>query len=247
MRTALHDLHSQRREHVHWFSEALERRMDLLWYGHAGRPMVWIPTFQGRCGDLEAFGLVGAVEPLLEAGLLQLACIDTVDEHALAAEHLPPAERVAMLDRYDRYLADEVVDWVRERSGSMGRVGLLGVSCGAYHAVNFAFRHPDVVDKVVGLSGRYEVTDLLGGDRGPGAYFHTPLAYVANMDDGWVRRLSALDISIVSGEHDYLAGCSRQMIDVLAAKGIPHRGHVWGAPFGHDWAWWQHQITHYVP
>jgi esterase/lipase superfamily enzyme len=33
---------------------------------------------------------------------------------------------------------------------------------------------------------------------------------------------------------------------VLQGKGIPHRGHIWGAPYGHDWPWWKEQVRHYI-
>jgi esterase/lipase superfamily enzyme len=37
------------------------------------------------------------------------------------------------------------------------------------------------------------------------------------------------------------------MIGILNAKRIPNRGHIWGAPYGHDWPWWKEQIRYYVP
>jgi esterase/lipase superfamily enzyme len=37
------------------------------------------------------------------------------------------------------------------------------------------------------------------------------------------------------------------MIGILESEGIPHRGDIWGAPYGHDWSWWKEQIRQYVP
>jgi len=54
------------REHVAWDSPSLGRRMDLLWYGHAGRPMIWYPTSFGHFFEHEAFGLIGAGRALIE-------------------------------------------------------------------------------------------------------------------------------------------------------------------------------------
>jgi esterase/lipase superfamily enzyme len=70
---------------------------------------------------------------------------------------------------------------------------------------------------------------------------------VPNMNAEWVGKLSQMDICIVTGETDNIVSGSQQMIDILSQKGIPHKGHIWKAPFGHDWPWWKVQIRHYVP
>jgi esterase/lipase superfamily enzyme len=235
------------REHEHWFSATLERRMNLLRIGTRGRPVLWFPTFRGHYYDAEGFGLTGAVADDVKAGRMQLVCVDSVDSESFAAAHLPPVDRLARHDRYDRYLTDEVVPWINERTGSTENLATMGASFGAYHAVNFGFRHPDLVDKVVGLSGVYDIRDQLDGYWDDTAYFHSPSSYVSNMGVDWRDRLAGIDICIVSGEHDYLVDRTREFIAVLEATDIPHRGHVWDAPAGHDWEWWHRQVGQYLP
>lgn len=247
MSVQLHDLQGEHREHVHWFSGALERRMDALRFGSAGRRVLWFPSFGGRYHDPEHFGLIGAVGDLIESGMLQVICVDSVDAETFGDWRLPPDERLARHDAFDRYLTTELVPFIHDATGSDAPITTFGTSFGAFHAVNFAFRHPELVDKVVGFSGKYHLDELLGGYWDELAYFHSPAAYVANMDGDWVARLSALDISLVSGEHDYCLDGTRAMIDVLRHRGIPHRAHIWGAPYGHEWEDWQRQLTHYLP
>jgi esterase/lipase superfamily enzyme len=234
------------REYVEWDSPILGRRMGLLWFGHAGRTMIWFPTSKGRFYQYEDFGLIGTVSDLIEGGALQIACVDSVDAESFYAEHRPPAERMARHDQYDRYVASEVVPWARQK-GAPTKVGTFGASFGAYHAVNFGFRHPDAVDKVVGFSGKYDIHSFLDGWWGDLAYFHCPTAYVPNMDGEWVANLSRMDIAIVTGETDNILQGSQDMIRILQKKGIQHRGPIWNAPYGHDWPWWKEQIRHYVP
>ena len=117
----------------------------------------------------------------------------------------------------------------------------------AGHAVNFAFRHPDVVDKTVGFSGRYDIHSFLDGYWNDTAYFHCPTAYVPNMNGEWVGRLSQMDIAIVTGQLDNILSGTTDMIRILHEKGIRHRGDIWDAPYGHDWPWWRIQIRSYVP
>ena len=235
------------RDYVAWHSPILGRPMELLWFGHGGRPMIWFPTSMGRFYQNEDFGLIGAVADLIEDGMVQVGCVDSVDAESFYAKDRHPAERLVRHDQYDRYLQHEVVPWVRTKAGTAARVATLGCSFGAYHAVNFGFRHPDLVDKVVGFSGKYDIHSFLDGYWDDTAYLHCPTAYVANMGPDWVGTLSQMDISIVTGETDNILEGSQQMIGVLQAKGLPRRGHIWGAPYGHDWPWWKVQIRHYVP
>jgi esterase/lipase superfamily enzyme len=221
--------------------------MELLWFGHAGRPMIWFPTSKGRFYQNEDFGLVAAVGDHVDAGRLQIACVDSVDAESFYAEDRPPAERIARHDQYDRYIAQEVVPFAQHKAGGGSKLGTLGASFGAYHAVNFGLRHPDICDQAVGFSGKYDIHSFLDGYWDDTCYFHCPTAYVANMDGEWIGKLSRMDIAIVTGETDNILEGSRQMIGILQSKGIRHRGDIWRAPYGHDWPWWKEQIRYYVP
>jgi len=234
------------REYHSWDSPILGRKMELLWFGHAGRPMIWFPTSKGRFYQNEDFGLIGAVGDHLDAGRLQIACVDSVDAESFYAEDRHPGERIARHDQYDRYVAQEVVPFVQHRSGG-AKIGTLGASFGAYHAVNFGLRHPDICDQAVGFSGKYDIHSFLDGYWDDTCYFHCPTAYVPNMDGEWAGKLSLMDVAIVTGETDNILEGSRQMIGILQSKGIRHRGDIWRAPYGHDWPWWKEQIRYYVP
>jgi esterase/lipase superfamily enzyme len=235
------------REYVAWDSPALGRKMELLWFGHAGRPMIWFPTSKGRFYQNEDFGLVAAVGDLIDEGRMQVFCVDSVDDESFYAENRHPALRIRRHDQYDRYVHDEVVPFVRDRGRTSAKIATLGASFGAYHAVNFGLRHPDVCDKVIGFSGKYDIHSFLDGYWDEICYFHCPTAYVPNMDGQWVGKLSRMDICIVTGETDNILSGTTDMIRILNEKGIPNRGHVWGAPYGHDWPWWKVQIRQYVP
>ena len=236
-----------KREYVAWDSPTLGRRMEMLRFGHAGRPMIWFPTSQGRFYQYEDFGLIGAVADHLEAGRLQVACVDSVDSESFYAEDRPPVARIRRHDAYDGYIAREVVPWLLDKARPAGSVGTLGASFGAYHAVNFGLRHPDLCDKVVGFSGRYDIHSFLDGYWDELCYFHCPTAYVPNMNGEWVARLSAMDIAVVTGATDNILSGTTDMMRIFDEKGIRNRNSVWDAPCGHDWPWWQEQIRSYLP
>jgi len=170
-----------------------------------------------------------------------------VDSESFYAKSRHPAERIRRHDQYDHYIAQEVVPFARSRARTSNRVATLGASFGAYHAVNFGFRHPDLCDKVVGFSGKYDIHSFLDGYWDELCYFHCPTAYVPNMDGALVGMLNFMDICIVTGETDNILSGTTDLLRILDDRRIRHRGDVWGAPYGHDWPWWREQVRCYVP
>jgi esterase/lipase superfamily enzyme len=209
--------------------------------------MIWFPTSKGRFYQNEDYGLIAAVGDLIEAGRIQVCCVDSVDDESFYAQHKSPAERIRRHDQYDRYVFEEVVPFVRDRGRTGAKIATLGASFGAYHAVNFGLRHPDVCDKVVGFSGKYDIHSFLDGYWDETCYFHCPTAYLPNMSGEWIGKLSQMDLCVVTGETDNILSGTTDLLRILDEKGVPVRGRVWAAPYGHDWPWWKVQIRQYVP
>jgi esterase/lipase superfamily enzyme len=220
--------------------------MELLWFGHAGRPVVGFPTSAGRFYQLEDFGLIRSLQGTIEAGQLQVCCVDSVDLESWYNRGAHPADRVRRHDQYDRYLRDEVLPFVRHRSGR-DDVALFGASFGAYHAMNVACRQPELARSVIAFSGLFDIHRYLDGYWDDLCYFHCPTAYVPNLDGGWVGRVSRLQLVVATGEHDHLAEANRQFMGILRGKGIPVTGEIWPGTFGHDWPFWVHHIHRFLP
>ena len=51
-----------------FYSENLSRTMPMKVWGHAGRPILFIPCQDGRFFDFENFGMADAWSPYLESG-----------------------------------------------------------------------------------------------------------------------------------------------------------------------------------
>src|ERR1700722_9122115 len=149
------------REYHRWFSPCLERDMELLTFGHSGAAVLVFPTREGRFYDYENWGLVRAVQDFIDAGRLRLYCVDSVDSEALYCRCRPPQARIARNNQYQRYILEEVVPLARSKDPDAPLIAH-GCSIGAYHAVNIALRHPDQFRRVVGLSGRYDLTRRIG-------------------------------------------------------------------------------------
>jgi len=234
-----------REEHA-WTSAALGRPMRLIWYGHAGRPVLAFPTSMGHANQNEDLGLIGGLGDKIGRGEVQFCCVDAVDEESWYNRTIPVADRVRRHDAYDRYLADEVAPFIREKAGRPDTVAY-GASFGAYHAANFALRHPDAVSRLVAFSGVFDTHRFLDGYWDDLCYFHCPSAYVANLPPEWVERIRRMGIVIATGEQDHLAPETRSFSEILRRKGIPVHAELWPGVFGHDWHFWIENLKRFVP
>ena len=136
--------------------------MELLAFGHAGARVIAFPTSMGRFFDWEDRGLVGALGEHLERGWLHLFCVDSVDSESWYAKWRSPADRVTRHVQYDRYLLDEVLPFTIQQNDNPFLM-TTGASFGAYHAVNFALRYPELVKRTIGLSGAYNIRHWADG------------------------------------------------------------------------------------
>jgi esterase/lipase superfamily enzyme len=234
-----------KRDAYRWDSPTLGCPMDLVWFGERGQPLVIFPTSMGSCTENEDFQLCAALEQKVDEGHLQLVCVSTVDKHGLYAKERHPSERIRVQDLYDRYLANELVPHAQQRSGRP-RVHVYGASFGAYHATNFACRNPELVDRCVAFSGVFDIKSFLDGYWDELCYFHSPTAYLPNLNDEWVRRLAQVDLVVATGELDSLYDKNRAFVDMLAKRGIRHRCEWWPGVFGHDWPFWRQHLPRYV-
>src|SRR5947209_1439959 len=133
------------REYHCWFSPMLGRDMELLVFGHGGARMIVFPTSQGRFFQWEDQGMNAPLADQLESGQLQIISVDSVDAESWYARWKSPAARAHRQLEYDLYLQHEVVPYTKSINGNPFLI-TAGASFGAYHAVNFALRHPELVD-----------------------------------------------------------------------------------------------------
>lgn len=232
------------REYHHWISPNLGRSMETLVFGHAGAPVLVFPTTMGRFYQYEDFGMVGALEGKIDQGLIQLYCPDSVDAESWYNRAVPPRQRVQRHLDYERYILDEYLPFIRNRTADPLLV--TGTSFGAFHSVNLSFRHPALVTKVVALSGRYDPKAFMNGYHDDDVYFNCPVDYLPNLtDDAFLEPLRRMQIVLLSGEHDIALSSTRMVSELLAAKEIPHELAIWWGRT-HDWPLWREAISQYL-
>jgi esterase/lipase superfamily enzyme len=234
-----------RRTYHRWHSPALGRDMEILVFGHAGARVLGFPASRHPFYDWEDRGLVGSLAGPLEAGQIQLFCVDQVDGESWYGWHLHPAQRARRHLQYDDYLLGEVVPFTLLQNGNPFLI-VTGPSFGAYHAVNFAFRHPEHVGRVLGMSGLYDVKRFTDGYYDDNVYFNNPPDYLPNEHDpGRLAAIKRLDVILVVGRDDPLLGCNQRLSRILWGKGVWHALRVWDG-FAHDWPVWARMLPLYI-
>jgi len=233
-----------------WHSPRLGQEMELRVYGHAGKPVLVFPSARGRFYDYQDFGMVDAVSGFLEGGAIALVTVDSVDAQSWLNASVHPAERARRHQDYDGYVMAEVAPFIRSRFPGSSGVLATGCSMGAYHAVNFFFRHPDVFDAVIALSGVYQLGEFLGGYMDENVYFNTPLAYLPNLEDPWyLERYRRSQIVVCTGQgawEEPMVADTRALEAVLRQKSIPAWIDLWGHDVNHDWPWWRKMMPYFL-
>lgn len=233
------------REYHRWYSPRLNRDMELLIHGHAGARVLVFPTSQGRFYEFEDRGMVNALGEQIANGWLQLYCVDSVDAESFYCRWAHPSGRIFRHVQYESYLLEEVLPLSRQKNGNPFLMAL-GCSFGAYHAVNIGLRHPHLFGRVIGMSGKYDMTSFFDGYYDDNVYYHTPTHYVPNLSDpGYIHRLQNLDIILALGEHDPHIEENRRLSGMLWAKGIGNALREWDG-WSHDWPYWMQMVRLYI-
>lgn len=232
-------------QHVRWFTPHLSRDFEMLTFGHAGLPVILFPTSLGRYYQNKDFGLTGAAAPFVDAGRVKLYCPDGIDEQSWYNKSIAPADRVRTHMAYERVILHDVVPRAQRETGH-ARVVVAGASFGGYHAVNFAFRHPDLVSHCLSLSGSFDIRSFLDGHYDDDVYFNNPVDYIPNLNDAWfLGQLRRMGIILGTGDRDPCRDRNLHLSRLLDARGLPHflDDRKW---CGHDWNYWRDMFPHYL-
>ncbi len=219
--------------------------MELLIFGHGGTPYLVFPSSMGSFHEYEDTGMVGALGEKLHHGVVQLFCVASVDRESWYNRAAHPRHRIDRALAYEGYLLNDVVPLVRQRNGN--GIGATGCSFGAYQALTFALRHPDVVSSCVAMSGAFDIHHFLDGYYDQDCYLLCPTHFLPGLGDNWyLDRFRGIKWVLTTGEHDICLRDNERMSDVFTAKGIPHSLHVWQGMW-HDWPWWHKMAQAYLP
>ena len=235
------------REYHKWYSSRLNRDMELLLFGHAGHPILVFPTSMGRFWQNEEFHMIATLGWAIEAGLIQVLCVDGIDLESWYNRGVSVHNRALRHNQYDEYIVQELIPFFRSRNNeAWNNLTVTGCSFGAYHALNFGLKHPDIVKNIVAMSGAYSLNFLLRGGHDEAEYLNSPLDYLPNLNHEWfLSRIRQQRIVLTTGSNDICLWSTRQMSEALWRKGIWHNLDIWEGGW-HDWPMWRDQALKYL-
>ncbi len=235
--------------HKRW-SSCLNQEMELKIYGTTGKAALVFPSMNGRFYDFENFGMVEAVKGLIEAGKIQLFTVDSIDCQSWTNWNAPPAERARRHEDYDSYIVNEAVPFIKRINQSKNKILATGCSMGGYHAINFFFRHPQIFDSLIGLSGVAKLTMFVGDCTDENVFYNSPLLYLPDLEDERILKLyRASKIILCAGQGAWegpMIEDMKALEKILSAKRIPCWLDLWGWDVVHDWPWWQRQLPYFL-
>ena len=221
-----------KREYIKWFSPCLHREMELLVFGQSGSPVLLFPTRMGRFYDYENWGVIKVMEHTIDSGKIQLFCLDSIDTESFYCKEITPAARINRYAQFEKYLLEEVIPFIQQQNKK--KLIAAGCSLGAFHAINIAFRHPHLFYKVIGISGRYDLTvqlkhfeNLFDDYLDDTIYSNMPSLYVPNLSrEEDIRSLQNLEILLIVGKEDSFVNNNIELSEQLRKKNIPHQLHL---------------------
>jgi esterase/lipase superfamily enzyme len=244
-----------------WFKEYssnLGRDMEFQVYGHAGKPVLVFPSQDGRWFDYADNGMIDAAAPYIDAGRIQMFCIDSNDQNSWSrVNDWDNRNRIEQQEAYYHYVVDELVPRIYDintaANGGHKADGILttGCSMGGFHALNFLLRRPDIFSGCIALSGAYNARLFFPDYMDDLVYDNSPVDYINGMpyDHPYVEMYRHRDIIICCGrgawEHPMQEDAQR-MKELFEYKNIPAWVDFWGNDVAHDWPWWRKQLPYYL-
>lgn len=234
-----------------FYSSNLNRMMPFKSYGHGGKPVIVFPSSGGRFYEYEDFMMIEAVKNFIEEGKFRFYTVDSIDNESWLNKGKWPGDMARTHNAYDKYVIEEFIPFVKAHSGWDGPMVATGCSMGGYHSVNFYFRHPDVFDTVIGLSGIYDARFFVGDNvSDTDVYLNSPVDYLKNINDEYYLNLYRNGkIIICTGQGNWEEDSIRDtriMGDILRDKNIPAWIDFWGHDVHHDWPWWRIQMPYFL-
>jgi len=226
--------------------------MELLIFGHGGAKVLVFPTRGGRFFEYENLGLVNSIANKIEAGQLQLFCVDSIDAESMYCLWAHPHGRIHRHKQYEEYILQEVIPLMANKNNYPCTISH-GCSLGAFHAANIFFRHPHLFQKLAAFSGRYDLTwgiesfaDLFDGYYHEDIYYHTPTHFLQNLSHpDQLRNIQNSDIIFVIGKDDPFLQNNHIISEILHQKGVHHLMHEWDGR-AHQGRYWRKMVPLYL-
>ncbi len=240
------------REYHKWHSPALGREMELLVFGTGGPRLLVFPSRKERFYEYENHGMIHSLRHRIEAGKLQVICVDGIDDECLYSFEKSPEQRIERHLQFERYIVGEVLPF-SARKNPRSPLSVHGCSFGAYHAVAIALRHPEHFERVLALSGRYDLTlhtahyhSLFHGYYSDALREIMPSHFLPLIADrSRLKAVRKIRFTLVVGDEDPFYENNVAFSRALTAQKIGNELHSWCGD-AHRFRYWRQMVRIYL-
>ena len=238
-------------EEASWYSERINRVMNVKVYGHYGIPFICYPCQNKKSDDFYHNGMIDALAEYIEQGKIKLYCVDSNDDETVDNHSWDRAHASLMLTKFHEYIVDEVLPFVYSKQGGYCEPYLFGCSMGATHAANHFFRRPDLFAGFLGLSGNYDNSYFFHDYFDYNAYMNSPVHFIDNMSPfhPWIEQYNKrlMIVCIGKGRFEELVSYSNYWLkEVTDKKDIHVWYNFWDENSVHDWESWTYEARYFI-
>lgn len=198
---------------------------DLVVYGSTGRPAIAFPEGDSSCLSWENNGMVDAVADLVDAGKVQLFCVDTSDSESWHAHGALREYRLENLEGFFAFVEGELATFIKKVSGPKELPLVLGAGMGALNATIAMLRRPKDYSGLLALSGTYDVHQLIEGELDEPWRAFSPFDLLADLTSRKAEAtlLRERQLAFVCGQSDSETGADtqRQLDAAMAERDVP--------------------------
>ncbi len=231
-----------------WFSKNLKREMDVAVYGYYGYALLLFPAEGSDFLECERFQLIDSIANFINSGTLKVFSVNSISQEYWLNKEIDPADKAIYQNQFNKYVTEEVVDFITQHCNGSVPIIIAGASSGAFQAANIFFRQPDLFAGVIAMSGNYDLKLYTGDSFDDNCYFNSPVDYLPNLsDENILEKLRNKNIIIASGlGANENPDSAKRLSQILHAKEISHWLDLWGYDMNHDWPTWRKMLPYFL-
>lgn len=231
-----------------WHSPALNKKMEIVSYGHFGFSLLLLPTAAADYLEYERFLLIDYISKYINEGKVKVFSINSINSESWLNRNMHPRHKSIRHQQFNDYVFNEVVPYIRHQTSHDTPIVTCGASLGALHSANLFFKRPDLINGVIAMSGVYDLQSYTDGYYDQDVYFNSPMSYLPGLDDDFfLEHIRKGSIHVLTGSGAYESpDASRALSGVLRSKGINHNLEIWGPDMRHDWPTWRAMLPYVI-
>ena len=232
-------------------SKDFSRAIEVEVYGDAGQPVIVLPEGDSSFASWSEGGMVDALAPLVDSGMMRLVCTDSVDLMGWYSRYAVPEYRLSNIKNFFKFVEKDLLPFVAATCEDDRPPVLAGAGMGALNACVLMLSRPQLFGGLLALSGTYDARRFVVGELPDGWEDVSPVDMVPALPQRGkaVRLLNGLPLAFVCGQDASEDGIDTQraLEQAFSDRGIDATFEYWGYDVRHDWEWWRKEAAEMLP